>query len=278
MWGKSGSPLFVPAGDDGVERDLVIVNVGAPSEPSDDFDSSLVAFDAETGEEVWSKGSRQTSYASPELVTLHGQRVVVQTADDTLTGHDPASGAVLFEHPWFGQSDNMPACSQPIELPGDRLLMTKGYGQGASLLQVEREGEAWSLQPLWEPPIRRVLQTKFSNVVVRGDYAYALDGDDLQCVEIGAGEAQWSSRRRPKLGFGQVLLVGDHVLVMTEETGEVVLIEASPERYREVASLQVLAEGETCWNNPVVTGDLLLVRNSVEAAAYRLPVQQEQTP
>jgi outer membrane protein assembly factor BamB len=272
VWGKSGSPLFVPAGDDGVERDLVVINVGAPAVETEGFNGSLVAFDAETGKEVWSIGSRQTSYASPELVTLHGERVILQIVDDFLMAHRVSDGNVLFEHPWFGRSDNMPSCSQPIELPGNQILLTKGYSHGASLLQVNREGDAWSAEPLWTPPIQRVLQTKFSNTVVRGDYAYAMDGDDLQCIEIATGKKQWSSRRRPKLGFGQVLLVGDYVLVMTEEIGEIVLVEASPERYREVASLKVLAEKETCWNNPVIVGDVLLVRNAAEAAAYRLPV------
>lgn len=275
VWGKSGSPLFVPAGDDGVESDLVVINVGAPAAETEGFDASLVAFDAETGEEVWRNGSRQTSYASPELITLYGERVILQIVDDFLMAHRVADGKVLFEHPWFGRSDNMPSCSQPIELPDNQLLLTKGYNHGSSLLQVNREGEEWSAEPLWTPPIQRVLQTKFSNTVVRGAYAYAMDGDDLQCIEIATGKKQWSSRRRPKLGFGQVLLVGDYVLVMTEEIGEVVLVEASPERYREVASLKVLAEKETCWNNPVIVGNVLLVRNAVEAAAYRLPLAQD---
>lgn len=275
VWGKSGSPLFVPASGDGVERDLVVINVGAPAAETEGFDASLVAFDAETGEEVWRNGSRQTSYASPELVTLHGERVILQIVDSYVVAHRVADGKVLFEHPWFGTSDNMPSCSQPIELPGDRILLTKGYSHGTSLLQVNREGEEWSAEPLWTPPIQRVLQTKFSNTVVRGDYAYAMDGDDLQCIEIATGKKQWSSRRRPKLGFGQVLLVGDYILVMTEEIGEVVLVEASPERYSEVASMKVLAEKETCWNNPVIVGDVLLVRNAVEAAAYRLPLAQD---
>jgi outer membrane protein assembly factor BamB len=275
VWGKSGSPLFVAAGDDGVERDLVVINVGAPAAETEGFDASLVAFDAETGKEVWRNGSRQTSYASPELVTLHGERVILQIVDDFLMVHRVADGKVLFEHPWFGQSDNMPSCSQPVELPGNQLLLTKGYSHGSSLLQVNREGGEWSAEPLWTPPIQRVLQTKFSNTVVRGDYAYAMDGDDLQCIEIATGKKQWSSRRRPKLGFGQVLLAGDYVVVMTEEIGEVVFVEASPERYREVASLRVLAEKETCWNNPVIVGDVLLVRNAAEAAAYRLPLAQD---
>ena len=274
VWGKSGSPLFVPAGSDGVNRDLVVVNVGAPAQKTEGFDASLVAFDAETSKVVWSNGSRQTSYASPELVTLHGERVILQTVDDFLMAHRVADGAVLFEHPWFGHSDSMPTCSQPIELPGNQLLLTKGYSHGASLLQVNRSGDEWSVEPLWSPPIQRVLQTKFSNTVVHGEYAYAMDGDDLQCVEIATGKKQWSSRRRPKFGFGQVLILGDCVLVMTEEIGEVVLVEASPKRYREVASLKVLAEKETCWNNPVVVGDVLLVRNAVEAAAYRLPLAE----
>jgi outer membrane protein assembly factor BamB len=68
-----------------------------------------------------------------------------------------------------------------------------------------------------------------------------------------------------------VLLAGEQLIVLTEQ-GEVVLAEASTEKYRELASLQALDDSETCWNNPTLVGDLLLVRNGAEAAAFRLPL------
>lgn len=272
VWGKSGSPLFVAAAGE-AGADLVVVNVGAPTGATEEsYDASLVAFDAATGEVVWKIGWRQTSYASPALVTLHGERVVLQTSDDVLTGHAVADGRQLFEAPWPGQSDNMPSCSQPIPVGRDQLLMTKGYGHGSSLLGVEREADGWSINPLWAPPVQPVLQTKYSNVVVRDGYAYGLNGTILQCVDIETGQIAWRKRRRPSFDFGQVLLAGAQLLVMTEKSGEVVMVDADPERYRERGALQALEEGEVCWNNPALAGDLLLVRNAVEAAAYRLPL------
>lgn len=271
VWGKSGSPLHVPATADG-ESDLLVINVGAPKSVPADYNASLVAFDAETGEEVWRNGSRQTSYASPQLMTLFGERLILQTSDDLLAAYRAATGELAFEHPWYGQSENAPSCSQPIKVADNRFLLCKGYGHGASLLEVVSDEGTLEVRPVWNPAIKSVLQTKYSNTVLRDGYAYALNGEQLQCVEVETGEIAWRKRRRPKFGFGQVLLAGDFVLVMSEESGEVVLVEATPERYNEVGSHPVLTNGETCWNNPVISGEILLVRNAVEAAAFRLPV------
>jgi len=47
-----------------------------------------------------------------------------------------------------------------------------------------------------------------------------------------------------------------------------VLVAADPSEHREIASFQAL-EGKT-WNHPVVAGDRLYVRNSEQAAGYKL--------
>ncbi|QDT68596.1 outer membrane biogenesis protein BamB [Planctomycetes bacterium MalM25] len=272
VWGKSGSPLFAPIENEG-EADLVVINVGAPAGATEgSHDASVVAFNAETGEEVWKSGWRQTSYASPQLATLHGERLVLQTCDDHLVARNASDGTIVFEHPWFGQSANMPICSQVITLPENQLLLTKGYGQGASRIQVSKEGDDWSTEPLWSPPIKPVLQTKFSNVVVRDGHAFGLRGELLQCANLETGESVWRKRRRPSFGFGQVLLAGDLLLVSCEESGELVLIEATPDEYNERGVLQALKKDDLCWNNPVIVGDLLVIRSATEAAAYRLPL------
>lgn len=272
VWGKSGSPLYVPSEEESAP-DLVVVGVGAPAGATEgSHDASVVAFNAETGEEVWKSGWRQTSYASPQLMTLHGQRIVLQTCDDHLIGRNAADGVIVFEHPWYGQSANMPICSQVIALPGNQLLLTKGYGQGASRIRVSKEGDDWSTEPLWSPPIKPVLQTKFSNVVVRDGHAFGLRGEMLQCANLKTGDSVWRKRRRPSFGFGQVLLAGDLLLVSCEESGQIVLIEATPDKYNELGVLQALKEDDLCWNNPVIVGDLLILRSATEAAAYRLPL------
>ena len=65
--------------------------------------------------------------------------------------------------------------------------------------------------------------------------------------------------------------IGDTLLVLTE-FGEIVLVSASPERYHELASIQALDSANVTWNTPAFAPPYLLVRNSREAACYRLPL------
>ncbi len=272
MWGKSGSPLVVD--------NWVVVSVGASD------GRSLVAYDIETGEVAWAAGDRRSSYASPILTELAGVRQILAVNEDFITAHSMSEeeglseeegatiGQVLWEHPWPGNSGSKASCSQPVPLDSDRLFLSKGYGIGSSLLQIERDAQGKFLaKPLWSPAVKPVMKTKMGNVLVRDGFVYGLDGVTLECIEIETGKKQWKKRRRPDFGHGQILLVGDVILILTEQ-GEVVLAEVSPERYQELASLRVFSADKITWNNPVLTGRFMLVRNAEEAACYELPLQE----
>jgi outer membrane protein assembly factor BamB len=268
VWGKSGSPLVVD--------DMVVISVGAPAEAEhegSDYDSSLVAFDAQTGEVRWAAGKRAAAYATPVLATLAGERQIIVVNESWVTSHRVADGEVLWEHPWAHEEDHNASCPQPIPLDGDRVFLSKGYGTGASLLKVVRDDEGRSAaEPLWSPAIRRVMKTKFSNVVIRDGFVYGLDDVLLECIELETGKIRWKKRRNPEFGHGQILLVGETILVLSE-SGELALVEATPDEYHELASMQVLSDANVTWNNPAFSPPYLLVRNAREAACYRLPVK-----
>ena len=84
--------------------------------------------------------------------------------------------------------------------------------------------------------------------------------------KLETGDVRWKKRRNPEFGHGQIMLIGDVILVLSE-TGELALVEASPERYSELASMQVLDDANVTWNNPAFAPPYLLVRNAREAAA-----------
>ncbi len=255
-WGRSSSPLVVDQ--------RVIVPAGGPGH-------SLVAYDKDTGKLVWAAGDDQVSYASPVLAELHGVRQVLTVNQDWLVSHRLDDGQILFRHEWPGSSDANASTSQPVPLDGNRILLSKGYGIGSQLVQVHRDADGtFSTETLWAEA--RLLRTKLTNVVIRDGYAYGLSDGVLECLDLDRGKRMW---KRGRYGHGQVLLVDD-LLLVTSEQGKLALVEATPEAYRELAEFDAL-EGKT-WNNPALSGNLLLVRNAEEAACYELPVESSGAP
>ncbi|WP_083434958.1 outer membrane protein assembly factor BamB family protein [Rhodopirellula islandica] len=268
-WGRSGSPLMVD--------NLCVLPLGGPDSESD-AGRSLIALDAATGETRWRAGEQQISYASPMVMTLGGQRQIVAVNEADITGHDIASGEVLWSFPWEGKSNSGANCAAAIPAGEDQFLIGKGYGGGSSLIEVTRtdtpsasdtassETSDFVVNEIWHSS--RILKTKFNHALVQDGIAYALSNGALQAVEIESGKRLWEQSRRDRFGQGQAILVED-VLVVQAEEGEVVLVAAEPDDYREL--LRIPALQHKTWNIPTVVGNLILVRNAHQAIALELP-------
>ena len=256
-YGRSNSPLVFGTS-------VIIPAGGSQSEGV----YSLVAYDLKTGEERWRGGDAQISYSSPSLVELCGQKQILIVNEESVSSHDPLTGETLWSHPWPGSNLANSNSSQAVAIDGDKVLLSKGYGTGAMLLQITRNDRSqWKAEEIWKK--HNVLRTKFANVVIRGPYTFGLSDGILQCVETKSGRVRW---KKGRYGHGQILLVGDKILVLAED-GKVHLVAADPKRHQELGSFQAI-EG-TSWNNICLYGPFLLVRNSQEAACYRLPTKGE---
>lgn len=246
-WGFACSPLLV----DG----KIIVNPGGQS------GHSLVAYDAMTGKQVWAGGDAPASYSSPVLAELAGTKQVLMFDQPRICSHNPESGAVFWEYPW---GHGQPQVAVPIIAGDDTVMFSSGYGVGAALLKVKHEGtNAWAVERIWKS-IR--MKAKFANMVRQGGVVYGLDDGILACLDLKAGSQRWKEGR---YGHGQMLLVGD-LLLVTAEDGELILLAPTPEAPNELG--RITAFDHKQWNPPALAGQLLVVRTDREAACYVLPL------
>jgi outer membrane protein assembly factor BamB len=254
-WGMSGSPL--------VYDDVVVVNPGAQVEAKQG--QALAAYDRVSGERkpMWGGGSARAGYSSPMLATLAGKRQVLLFDGEGLAGHDAANGAELWRYPWTThQGINV---AQPVVLPGDRVFVSSGYGVGCALLRIANNG-MWSAEPVWQ---NNRMHCRFTSPVLHEGHLYGLDEGILVCLDAETGDRKWKAGR---YGHGQLLLTNGRLLILGEQ-GELALVDATPQGYRERTRFYAL-QGKT-WNLPALAGGKGYVRNHREMACYDLAAPAE---
>jgi hypothetical protein len=128
-----------------------------------------------------------------------------------------------------------------------------------------KDGDGWRVDVVWDS---RFLKPYFNDLVYHDGHIYGFDDKILTCLDRASGNRVWKGGR---YGYGQLVLLADQdVLLVLSERGDVALVEAKPDGYKELARFHAL-DGKT-WNHPVVAGGKLFVRNAAEAVCYRLPV------
>jgi outer membrane protein assembly factor BamB len=159
---------------------------------------------------------------------------------------------------------------QPQVIGDDRILIPGELSAGTRLIRIVRDGDELAAEEVWTS---RSMKPDFNDLVVHEGHAYGFDNRVFASIDLETGERNWKGGR---YGKGQVLLLADaQLLLVMGEEGQVVVVAADPAEHVELAEFQAL-DGKT-WNHPVVIGDRLYVRNSDEAAAYRLPMADSPT-
>jgi outer membrane protein assembly factor BamB len=239
IWAFSGSPL--------VMNNMVIVPIAG----------SLLACDTATGKRLWFIPAGGDCYSSPHLLTIKGTQQLLFLNEAGLAGINPDNGKIFWKYANKGNPILQPALTSD----GDILVSTNPF-EGLHCISVLNEKDGWKIKERWIS----VFKPNHNDFVVHKGYIYGLDGSGIQCVDVKTGQRKWKGNRYG----GQIILLADEdMLLVLSEKGEIALVSATPGQFKELARISAI-KGKT-WNHPVLAGDVLVVRNSEEMVAFRLP-------
>jgi len=238
-WGFTGSPLVID--------DLVLITVGG----------TLAAYDSQSGDLKWKGPDGGEGYSSPHLLHLHGIPQLVIHGESGVQSFEPTTGRLLWEY-----AIPVATIVQPGITGRQQILLSVKNGMALQCLSVNEHEGSWEISEEWSSTR---LKPNFNDYVVHKGHAFGYDGMSLVCLDLADGTRKWKSGNYG----GQLLLLADQdLLLVLSEKGEISLIKAISEQFSELGSIHAI-EGKT-WNHPAMAGNILLVRNSREMAAYRL--------
>jgi outer membrane protein assembly factor BamB len=242
QWDYSMSPV--------VDGDRLILSPGGAG-------GSLLVLNKVTGEKLFSGGSDDIpGYSTPTWTVLNGKKQYLVFTGVSLVSHDADTGAMLWRYPW--KTDWDVNAATPIVME-DTVFICSGYKRGCALLKfsADQVSEVWS---------NKEFQPHFNTPVLVNGLLYGItDPGDMVCLDPKTGRCLWRQRGFEK---GGVVYVDGTIIGINGKAGDVVMVEATPDRYKELGRIVPL--GGQSWTAPIIADGKLIVRNRKEMACLDL--------
>jgi outer membrane protein assembly factor BamB len=272
VWGHAAHPL--------IDGDLLYCLVGGEG-------SAVVAFNKDTGREVWKALScEEIGYAPPMIYEAGGKRQLIAWLAETINSLNPANGEVYWTHtyPTKGKLQR-PTVSIATPLMQDGKLYVSTYYHGGLMLKLEKDKPAVSV--LWQsqdaPRKPDGLHALSVTPVMKDGHLYGIGGEgELRCQKLESGEPVWESFQPiggEKADFGTAFLTptttGDRFVIFAD-TGHLILADVSPKGYKEISRVKILeptyqARGRTVvWSAPAYADRCAFARNDKELICVSL--------
>jgi outer membrane protein assembly factor BamB len=242
-WAYSESPL--------VDGDAVVCTPGGK-------DATIVALNKATGEVLWKCALEEgddAAYASAIVVNAGGLKQYVQFLQKGLVGVDSKTGKFLwrYENTAKGSPANI-----PTPVAHDAFVYSASGRGGGGLVELAASADTVDVT---EKYFSAKLPTSIGGAVHVGDYLYGTNSSGMLCVDFATGDAKWQDR---SIGPGSVCYAEGRIYVHGEN-GDVALVEASPDEYRELGRFTPPDQPDRgrakAWAYPVVANGRLYIRD-----------------
>jgi outer membrane protein assembly factor BamB len=246
-WKSAASPV--------IDGDLVFLGGGGPGQ-------SLLAVHKKTGQVVWKGHDETITHSTPVVATILGERQVIFFVKSGLLSVSAKDGKALWRFPF---DFRVSTAISPI-VSGDIVYCSAGYDVAGGACKISRDGDQFTATELWKISGNRDVANHWSTPVCRDGYLYGMFSfkkfgtGPLKCVELATGKVKWE---QSGFGAGNVILVNNQILALTDY-GELVVVAATPEAYKELARAKVIAG--KCWSTPALSEGRIFVRSTQEGA------------
>jgi outer membrane protein assembly factor BamB len=246
-WNYTESPLL--------DGDNLIVTPGGK-------EATMVTLEKKTGNVVWKgtvDGGDTAGYASVVIANFGNTKQYVTLMANGLVSFDAKTGKMLWRYGtkgdrFGGNTANIPT---PI-ISGDHVFASAGYGRGAALLKITKDGADFSVEEVYW---KRELTNKHGGVILVGDKLFG-DRDDSGnpwCADFKTGKVLWTRKGGEGRGSASITYA-DGKLYIRYSDGWVALVDATADKYTELAAFKVPNGKNNTWAHPVVVGGKLYIR------------------
>jgi outer membrane protein assembly factor BamB len=244
-----------------VDGDQVICTPGGD-------DGAIAALDKATGKVLWRATELDDTahYSSIVRAEINGEPQYVQLMEKRVVGVSPEDGELLWESEFPGRVAVIPT---PI-VRGNQVFVTAGYGAGCKLVEI---GPGNEVTELYDEQACKRMKNHHGGVLLVGDCIYGhSDGSGWLCMDFATGEQKW--REREILGKGAIAYGDGMFYCLSEDDGELVLIDASPEGWTEHGRFTldpkttIRSDRGKIWTHPVIAGGKLYLRDQDKLYCY----------
>jgi outer membrane protein assembly factor BamB len=264
IWGIAATPL--------IDGNKIIVQAGGSK------NSAVVAFDKNSGNELWRNLDDKASYSAPIIIEKNGTRVLVVWTEDHLAGMNPVTGEVHWKFTWklkMGMGISTPVWS-------DDYLFVSAFYNGSLLVHL---GDDYTTaEKVWQREGKSERETDalhcvMNTAVIKGQYIYGVDSyGELRCLELLTGNRVWedlSAVKKDRWANIHFISAGRYTLMFNEH-GELLVTELSPNGLKILSRDKVIAPTQkqlprgVTWSHPAFADQHMYIRNDMELISVRL--------